>query len=280
MTGEGEQDGEPGPAASPHGSTVPDPGSRLDRPSVLDRRVSAKAVLAAGVVIGAIALVVTAVVLFGSGDDPDVDTAGGTAAPATATTTATTEAGGGAGQTDDVVLLPDGLGVVDFGASPTETFAALTEALGEPDAPVEDVGGPNSPEPCVGSAAGGVQQAQWDRLLVSASAEEGFFLWRFDVPPSIPDFPREDSDLTTPEAIGQESTLADFEAAYGPLTIGQTTFDGDLLFSSQLGHDFAQETLTSSQGYEAAAFAGEVAFFGAFSVDPAGVCSNASGAHG
>lgn len=83
-------------------------------------------------VVGAGLLVVAAVVLLGGGGDADgtveaVAPGGRTStspadpvgSPATATSAA-----------ERVVLRPDGLGVVDFGASPAHTYAALTEALG------------------------------------------------------------------------------------------------------------------------------------------------------
>lgn len=216
---------------------------------MLDRRVSIRTVLLgiAGLV-GVVALVVAASVVVRR---DDTDTATTTDPEVVQTITASTaddDTDTGDAPTDEVVLLPDGLGVVDFGASAEETLASLTEALGEPDF-TQPHGGPEvlpAEYRCVGSAAGtGILQAVWgERLVVLSSDDAGFFAWRFVTAPDFVGDDRPDSELATPEGLGQGATVEDFERAYGPSTTGPEMLLGELVYLGEGPAEYDGLTMT------------------------------------
>lgn len=273
-------------AGSPGGEDLgssgpPTPESRLDTPSLLERRVSLKtAHVGLLALVGAGALVVAALVVLGGDDNGEdaeaVAASTTTASVALAETTAITAAE----VTDEVVLLPDGLGVVDFGASPEHTIAALTEVLGIPDF-TQEHGGPEAfpvAYRCVGSARPtGIVQAVWgERLVVLASEHSGFFAWRFVTAGNfIGTGERLDSDLATPEGLGTGTTVEDFEREYGPTTTSVDTLTGELDYLGEGPAEF--DHLVSPTGYDAAAFQGNLSFFGATGDDPARVCTMLGG---
>lgn len=262
---------------SDRSGSAPDPGGRLDRPSRLDRQVSLRTVAFGLVALLAIAAVVVAAVAILGGDETGRESAepaagsASTTGPATSTTSAAT---------DEVVLLPDGLGVVDFGASPEEAVAAVTEAIGVPDF-TQPHGGPDAVPNyyrCVGSARPtGVIQAVWgERLVLLASEHSGFFAWRFVTAGNfIGTGERLDSDLATPEGLGTGATVEDFERAYGPTATNVETLTGELDYLGEGPAEF--DHLTTSSGYDAAAFDGDLAFFGATAGDTATICTMLGG---
>lgn len=226
--------------------------------------------------LGVAAVVVVAVTVLGGeetgGDDAEIAAGSpSTTAPTTSTTRAVT---------DEVVLLPDGLGVVDFGASPEDAIAAVTEAIGVPDF-TQPYGGPDSVPNyyrCVGSARPtGVIQAVWgERLVLLASEHSGFFAWRFVTAGNfIGTGERADSDLATPEGLGTGTTVEDFERAYGPTVTNVETLTGDLDYLGEGAYEF--DHLTTDIGYDAAAFDGDLAFFGATAGDTATICTMLGG---
>jgi len=119
----------------------------------------------------------------------------------------------------DVVLAQDGLGVVPFGTPEEEAVAALTEELGPPDRDTQ--------EECVSGSESTTRVLNWGRLWVEVGPQAGLYHWIFFVADNAaldltefndsdiegPPFP--DSELRTPEGLGQEATIAEFDAAYG-----------------------------------------------------------------
>ena len=110
-----------------------------------------------------------------------------------------------------MTLAQDGLGVVDFGASASETISTLSDALGPPDE--------QTPLECaIGSESSG-KNLRWGRLGVSVGTTGGFYQWGFELGATSTDgSPLGDSDLTTPEGLGQGMSVADFKRTYGPVT--------------------------------------------------------------
>jgi hypothetical protein len=127
----------------------------------------------------------------------------------------------------ELVLAPDGLGVVTFGQSEGEVVATLTEILGEPDGSVKDPQG-------IGSS---LAIYQWSHLQIifgglGGPGQEGFSEYRLDresdtvvgvpVPGALE--PWEEA-LVTPEDIGIGTSREEAETAY-PVTHALTFSPG------------------------------------------------------
>ena len=192
----------------------------------------------------------------------------------------TTGSSSGTGGSGGVVLATDGLGVVDFGASADAAIAALTEALGEPDV-VRDIpgaAGNTTGEACLGGVeqANGVRYAEWGRLRIGVGNTVGLYVWHFTLGPDTPDFPLADSELETPEGLGQDMTRAEFEAAYGPVTVERTAGVEDPA-EGESENDI--EDLKSADGYEAIEVDGVLSSVSALSRPSNEVCVGADGFH-
>lgn len=180
------------------------------------------------------------------------------------------------GDTGGIVLRNDGLGIVDFGAPGEEAIAAVTEVLGEPDlrAVLDTPGGEANGEGCLGQTAGNTaERVVWGRFSITVSPDAGgFYVWRFQAEPSDPAFEDvfPDSDLQTPEGIGQGSTADEFRAAYPDTTAESTT----VIIGSSEGDvsDEPGEDLDSGTGYLALAHGGDLLELEAWSVDPTTIC--------
>jgi hypothetical protein len=180
-----------------------------------------------GITRGLLGAAVLCMLVAGCGDDDDDASTGTTAAPTTtvATDDPTTTAGDATTTSvaDDVELLvilgPDGLGFTtegsgsitrfDFGSDPALVIDAVGRSLGDT---VEE--GTN--DEC---APGPTDFARWDEVHLFFD-DTGFVGWSVNGPP-----------LTTGDGIGVGSTLAEFEAAYGDVTVEDTSlgrefFDG------------------------------------------------------
>ena len=119
-----------------------------------------------------------------------------------------------------LVLGADGLGVIDFGATPEDTFAAVAAALGrEPDTDTNWIDAFAAFGTCPGTV---VRALTWGDLMVIAGDAESelvapgtrhFYSYRYRLGRQGPE------GLVTEEGVGLESTVAELEAAYGDAVV-------------------------------------------------------------
>jgi hypothetical protein len=141
----------------------------------------------------------------GGDGDKEAATTTTTAAP-TATTAAPTTTSVPLTK-DQIVLSPDGVGVIQFGNNSANTLKQFIEALGEPEK--------NTPLPA-GSACGATRRLHWANFQVlvnevtsaSGAGKPGFTGWFLGPPTAAP------LDLKTEKGITVGSTVADLKAAY------------------------------------------------------------------
>jgi hypothetical protein len=120
---------------------------------------------------------------------------------------------------EPLVLTPDGLGAISFGAHSEGVVADLTSRFGAPDRdsgwePPDGIYGS-----CPGVAVRTVGWGSFEALFTDAGADRlpEFFAWTygFDLATSTAGVDPRGLDLRTAEGIGLGNTRADFEVAYG-----------------------------------------------------------------
>ncbi len=147
-----------------------------------------------------------------------------TSTSAAATTTVTTASSAPASSAA-VVLKPDGLGDLAFGAGEAEARTALTKALGPPTF--------DESLPAESCSTGATRRVSWGDLTVLLGPGPGGGLtmvgWTYGTsePPPTP-------ALKTAEGIGVGSTLAQLRAAYGDrVVVSEDTAAGVVRFTVQ-----------------------------------------------
>ncbi|MFQ5948231.1 MAG: hypothetical protein ACE5KX_05175 [Acidimicrobiia bacterium] len=179
---------------------------------------------------------------------PPTTTSSTSSTSTTSTTTTTTTA-----PSPTLLLEPDGLGVVDFGADPATTIAAVTAALGiDPDVDTGLIHFFENPYgTCPMPQVRGVEWGKLVLLFTNRNGPEEFADWsyadRFDKPGAGP------HDLTTAEGIGLGSTVAELEAAYGAsLEIFDSEIFGPVFHVDRLTENALFGTLTGAGPGDAA----------------------------
>ena len=180
------------------------------------------------------AMLAVGLLVASCGDDDEAST--DTTTPITTTVGgSSTTVGSTTSVADDVELLvvlnPEGLGFttadsgsvtrLDFGSDPALVIDAVGRSLGDP---VEE----GSNDEC---APGPTDFARWDEVHLFFD-DSGFVGWSVNGPP-----------LTTGDGIGVGSTLAEFEAAYGDVTVEETSLGQEFFDGPYVGSVTADDVL-------------------------------------